>query len=231
MKSILGLLLTSLAITAWYYPQECSTNITVEDHVLTTVNDKSASYVRIYGESGATSIGEHAFDDCTFKCLMISNKVRENHATFPNTLETLEYTGAKSDISFAIPDNVEVVEYACDEGFLNFWSEYIRPNIDGSICNVTKQNYVKMKSLYNNLNRYDYAVYDFEKVNETPDGTGTIKDSVAFLDNYFGNSNKSKMTEKEISQSVMITLILIIASFGMTSIGLFYFLKDKKVIE
>ena len=136
------------------------------------------------------------------------------------------------DIKFAIPDNVTVVEYACDEGFLNYWNEFIRPNIDGSICNVNKEHYVKMKLLYSQLkNRNDYANVDSETVETTKDGTGTIRDSIRFLDSYFGNSNKSQMGEKEISQSVMITLILIIASFGMTSIGLFYFLKDRNVIK
>ena len=229
MKFSLGLLLASLfTSSAWYNLIQYSDDVTVEDHVLTSVNDKSSDYIRIYAESDATAIGEHAFDGCGFKYLMVSNKVRQNAATFPDTLTTFEYTGPASDINFAIPDNVTVIEYACDEGFLNYWSEFIRPNIDGSICNVKKEHYVKMKSLYSNLNKYPH---DLDKINSIKDGTGTIKDSVEYLDSYFGNANRSKMTEKEISQSVMITLILIIASFGMTSIGLFYFLKDKKVIE
>lgn len=229
MKFVLGLLLASLFTSSvWNVQIQYSDDIIVEDHVLTAVNDKDSQYIRVYAESGATSIGEHAFDDCKFEYLMVSNKIRENAATFPDTLKTFEYTGAAADINFDLPEDVTVIEYACDEGFLNYWNEFIRPNIDGSICNVNKEHYVKMKSLYSNLDRW---AYDLETVNTTHDGTGTIKDSIKFLDNYFGNSNKSRMTEKEISQSVMITLILIIASFGMTSIGLFYFLKDKKVIE
>lgn len=230
VKGLLGLLLTSLfTSSAWYFPIDYSRDVTVEDHVLTAVNDKDSQYIRIYGESGAASIGEHAFDDCKFEYLMVSNKVRENAATFPDTLTVFEYTGPASDINFAIPENVTVIEYACDEGFMNYWNEFIRPNIDGSICNVSKEHYIKMKALYSNLNN-DWG-HDLSTINQQLDGTGTIKDSVAYLDSYFGGSNKSQMTEKEISQSVMITLILIIASFGMTSIGLFYFLKDKNVIK
>jgi len=231
MKSLLGIFIISLLSASWNVVPSYSKNVTVEDHVLTAFNDKSSAYVRIYSESGATSIGEHAFDDCTFTTLMVSNAVRENNAAFPNTLTTLEYTGALSDISFAVLENITVVEYACDEGFINYWNEFIRPNIDGSICNVTKDHYVKMKALYAVLESTQSTTNDLEVVNSTEDGTGTIKDSVKFLDNYFGNSHKSQMGEKEISQSVMITLILIIASFGMTSIGLFYFLKDRNVIK
>ena len=232
MKFALGLLLASLFTTTAWYRTDYSIEVTVEDHVLTSVNDKESKHVRIYENSGATSIDEHAFDGCEFTTLMVTNAIRENHAEFPNTLTTLEYTGALEDIKFAIPDNVTVVEYACDEGFLNYWNEFIRPNIDGSICNVNKEHYVKMKLLYSQLkNRNDYANVDSETVETTKDGTGTIRDSIRFLDSYFGNSNKSQMGEKEISQSVMITLILIIASFGMTSIGLFYFLKDRNVIK
>lgn len=232
MKFALGLLLASLfTSSAWYRAETFSTDITVNDHVLTAVNDKESHYVRIYKEAEVNTIDEHAFDDCSFTILMVSKTVTTINATFPDTLTTLEFTGSLEEINFTVPENVTVVEYACDEGFLNYWSEYIRPNIDGSICNVTKEHYVKMKSLYSGLNKFEFITDDLENVNKTKDGTGTIGDSIEFLNNYFGGSSRSKTIEKEISQSVMITLILIIASFGMTSIGLFYILKDKKVIK
>lgn len=231
MKFALGLLLASLLTSSAWYPVETfSTDLTIENHVLTSVNDKESHYVRIYKEDEVTTVAEHAFDDCSFTILMISKTVTTINATFPDSLKTIEFTGSIEDISFVIPENVEVIEYACDEGFLNYWGEYIRPNIDGSICNVTREHYLRMKSLYSQLTKLEFKTDDLENVNATKDGTGTIGDSITFLNSYFNASNKSKSIEKEISQSVMITLILIIASFGMTSIGLFYFLKDKKVI-
>ena len=226
MNNLLSLLLIAISPFSWEITPSYFTNVTVENHVLSSVNDKTATYVRIYSSSEATSISEHAFDECSFTTLMISNSVRTINAEFPNTLTLIEYSGALDDISFAVPNNISVKEYACDEGFLNYWHEYIRPNFDGSICHVQKQHYVRMKTLYSQLDNGDA-----ETILNTQDGTGTIKDSIAYLDSYFGNPNRSQMTEKEISQSVMITLILIIASFGMTSIGLFYFLKDKNVIK
>ena len=210
-------------------PTSYSDDFNVENHVLVEVKDKTALDVRIYKEKEVTSISEKAFDGCSFVQIMISNTVKTIEATFPDNV-IINYTGALSDISFSVPENATVYEYACDEGFLNYWKQYIRPNIDGSICNVNKTDYLKMKQLYRSLDS-TYVDSDLERVNKVEDGSGTIKDSVKFLDDYFANSQKSQNVEKEISQSVMITLILIIASFGMTSIGLFYFLKDKNVIK
>lgn len=224
------LVLGFISSQAWnVLPTSYSDDLNIDNHILVEVNDKSALDVRIYKEKEVASISANAFDGCSFTQIMISNTVRTVEATFPDNV-TINYTGALDDINFAIPDNATVNEYACDEGFLNYWKEFIRPNIDGSICSVKKADYLKMKQLYRSLDS-TYVDSDLEKVNKVLDGDGTIKDSVAFLDDYFSGSQKSQHVEKEISQSVMITLILIIASFGMTSIGLFYFLKDKNVIK
>ena len=91
---------------------------------------------------------------------------------------------------------------------------------------MTKENYRQMKMLYSQLSEYDRDI-----VVNTDDGGSKIANGISFLDSHFSGSSQSGTKEKEISQSVMITLILIIASFGMTSIGLFYILKDKKVIK
>ena len=201
-----------------------STDFVVENHVLKEVNDKTANEIRIYSSSGVTSIDEHAFDGCSFTSIMVSNSV----TTFAPTLTdgiTLNLTNDKASYSFALPVNVVINEYACDEGFINYWNTYIRNNVDESICNVTRDQYTKVKNMYSVLSDYDKNV-----VNEVKDGTGTIKDSLKYLDGHFSSAPTQKTT-KEISQTVMITLILVIASFGMTAIGIFYVLKDKKVIN
>ena len=216
--------LLSAIWTAWVVAG-FSTNVTVDNHVLTSVNDKSASEVRIYANEEVTSIADGAFDDCSFSSIMISYTVREVNATFPDNI-VINYTKSFDDIAFEIPANAVVNEYACDEGFLMFWGEYIRPQIDGTICNVEKANYQKMKLLYSHLSDYDKEV-----VENTNDGDGKILNSIKFLDKTFSNSSGSQNKEKEIPQTVMLTLILAISSFGMTSIGVFYLLKDKKYIK
>ena len=227
MKFILPILFISLFATSAVVEDNFSTDITVENQVVVSINDKSAEEVRIYSNLNATSISSGAFDDCNFKSIMISSTISEITATFPNTLETINYTGNISNLDVDIPDNVTAFSYACDEGFLNYWYEYIRPGMNGSICNVTKENYREMKSLFSSLNERDRSVV----VNTADGDNSTIAKGIIFLDNHFSSSSGSNVTEKEISQSVMITLILIIASFGMTSIGLFYILKDKNVIK
>ena len=226
MKFFLPLLLASLITSSNWYVFGSICGVTVENGAVTGVEDKNAMEVRIYKEDNATSIADGAFDDCSFTTIMISYTITEINEEFPNTLKTIDFTGSKEQCLFAIPNDVVINYYACDEGFLNFWSEYIRPGINGSICNVTKSDYLTMKQLYSQLSETDQNT-----VLATDDGSGKIANSIKFLDDEFSSSNKSRTTDKEISQSVMITLILIIASFGMTSIGIFYILKDKKVIK
>ena len=223
-------LLTFISSPSWVFTNEAwfqySTDLTVENHVLVSVNDKNTDYVRVYAEKEVTTIGPNAFDDCSFKAIMLSYTIKEVQATYPNTLEAIYFTGSLDEIEFDYPNNVLVYEYACDEGFMNYWGQNIRPNTDGaSICNVSKEHYVKMKELYNGLASIDKSVIDSKA-----DGTGTIKDSVKYLDSYFSGRNGSQNTTREIPQTVMIILILIVASFGMTSIGIFYIFKDKKII-
>ncbi|MCR5184463.1 MAG: hypothetical protein K6C32_00060 [Bacilli bacterium] len=211
-----------------YNPQpmrvDYSSMLDIQDGVLVEVLDKTAEEIRIYKEDNVTKIGPNAFDGCSFTTIMVSSTVREVETSFPNGT-IINYTGAFSDIQFNVGD-LTTYEYACDEGFLNFWASYIRPNIDGSICDVTKANYEKMMGLYANLSDSDKEI-----VNQIEDGTSTIKDSIKFLNDYFSPTDDSKKTQKEIASTTMITIILIIAAFGMTSIGVFYFLKDKNIIE
>ena len=202
-----------------------SDDFTIDNHVLMSVNDKDAEEIRIYKEKEVTVIDEHAFDGCHFTSIMISTTVIMVNANFTDGI-TINYTGALEDIAFSYPNTVTVYEYACDEGFLNYWTSYIRLDPNGSICDVKKNDYLKMKELYRSLSEEDVEVVDAIK-----DGSGTIKNSIKYLDSLFGNVSPSPVKEKEVSQSVMITLILIIASFGMTSIGIFYFLKDRKMIK
>lgn len=225
MKWLLPLLFSIFTLTNTG-PLVVSTDLTVEDHVLTSVNDKSAQEVRIYKQAEVYTIADGAFDDCVFESIMISNTVKAINDQFPTSTLIVNFTGSVEEKEFDVPEKITVNYYACDEGFLNYWETYIRPDITGSICNVSEENYTKMKELYSRLNETDK-----ETVNQTEDGTGTIKDGIKFLDNHFSNSNNSRVKEKEISQSVMITLILVVAAFGMTSIGIFYILKDKKVID
>ena len=106
-KGLFGLLLTSLLTAGWTVIHGYTEDFVVDNGVLVSVNDKTNYSLRIYAEKGVTSIAEHAFDDCHFVTMMISTTVTEINATFPTELTTIEFTGSKEDISFAIPEELQ----------------------------------------------------------------------------------------------------------------------------
>ena len=199
-----------------------SSMLKVENGVLLEVLDKESEEVRIYEKDHVTSIDENAFDGCNFSTIMISSSVQNINASFDDGV-IINYTGSLP-APFDVTGHV-VNEYACDEGFIHFWGEHIRQSQEQSICDVTRENYERMLLLYSALSKDDKEVVD-----SIEDGDGTIKDSVNFLKTYFKGKSSSNIT-KEIAQSTMLVVILVIASIGMTSIGIFYYLKDKNIIE
>ncbi len=202
-----------------------STNFEIENGVLKNVLDKSAQEIRIYSDNNIVEVAADAFDGCSFTSIMVSDTVERFYPVLSDGV-ILNLTKDKASYNFELPTNVQINEYACDNGFINYWNENIRNKVTRTICDVDKTHYDYVKNLYNNLNWYDQIV-----VNNTPDGTNNIKESLAYLDSHFNGTAPLPMTAKEISQSVMITVILVIASFGMTAIGVFYVLKDKRVIN
>ena len=208
-------------------PPEYSCDFIVENGVLTGVQeDAKTSYnqFRIYSNSGITSVAANAFDGCTVDSIMIADTVQQFYPVLSEGT-VVNLTKDKVSYNFDLPNDLIINEYACDEGFINYWDLFIRNNVDKSICNVSREHYIQIKTLYSNLSSQDKLTVD-----GTSDGTGTIKDSMNYLNSHF-NSTPSQNSNREIPQTVMITVILVIASFGMTAIGIFYVLKDKKVIN
>ena len=207
-------------------PPNYSTGFIVEGDAIVGVQEdaKWCTEFRIYSNRGITAVAADAFDGCTVNKIMISDTVQHFYPVLEEgTVVNLVKDKASYHISF--PSNVVVNEYACDEGFLNYWDANIRDNVTKSICNVSKTQYDYVKTLYQQLSPFDLNV-----VNHTSDGKGTIEDSMKYLENHF-SSSPTQQKSKEIPQTIMISLILVIASFGMTAIGIFYVLKDKKVIN
>ena len=91
--------------------QYFSTDFTVENHVLVSVNDKAAKEIRIYKDSGITTIDEHAFDGCSFDSVMISDCVTTINAEISENV-LVKFTKAKSSYSFDLPENVQYLEHS-----------------------------------------------------------------------------------------------------------------------
>ena len=201
------------------------------------VNDSSLSQIRIYYDDGQIidEIAEGAFESCSqLQSLMISYCVTimptdifsdpNNHQNFTD----IYYTGTELEWqALDYSTNYRVTFEACDEGFIRLWNRDVRPFETSNVCDISKVKYDEIISLYEDLSEEDKAV-----VNDYEDLSGTtIADSLSFLKSHFSGSANAITETREVSSSTMISFILIIAVGGMTFIMVFYYLKDKKIIE
>jgi hypothetical protein len=188
---------------------------------------------RVYGTGKnnevVDEIFEGAFDDCDFiLTLMISNKITTIPEDFFENLDltTIYFTGSESEwntYNFTTSDNVKF--YACDEGFINYWNTYIRSDVNTNICDISTEVYDELLRLYNELEMGDY-----ERVNAYEDKSGsTIEESMEYLDELFNPKEKPK--QEELPRDTTLALVVVIAIFGMSSIAIFYLLKQKDIIH
>ena len=194
---------------------------------LVALKDTSSPFYYIYENSKIDEIGPNAFANATNSySVMISNYVKIiDQSAFSNKLTTIYFTGSEqewNDINYSTSKNVNF--YACDEGFINYWNTYIRPNKDTNICETDRLVYGEMKMLYSSLS-------EEHKVNVDcyVDLSGsTIKDSITYLDEYFSkpvNSNVGYLPKDKT-----ISIIIAVSVIGMTAIAGLYLLKKRNII-
>lgn len=201
------------------------------------VNDSSLSQIRIYYDENQIidEIAEGAFASCfQLQSVMISYCVTimpnnffndaNNHQNFTD----IYYTGTEQEWqSLDYSTDYRVSFEACDEGFIRLWNRDVRPLETSNVCDIGKAKYDEIISLYENLSDEDKAI-----VNDYEDLKGaTIAESLSFLRGHFSDSTNAIGEPREVSSDTMISFILIIAVGGMTFIMIFYYLKDKKIIE
>ena len=132
----------------------------------------------------------------------------------PNLLEKIEIKSVESD------------------GFLTYWREDFRKDEQGEIipiCNIKYQEYSVMYSRYVTLSSEDKIVVD-----ATPDYEEgyTIKDSIKELVRLHGSKRNSTNEERRtLDQSSTITIIVVIAVFGMSVICIFFVMKNTNLIQ
>jgi hypothetical protein len=193
-----------------------------------------AEELRIYGSDFLEKIHYSevkplALQNANFERIMISKDVE----IFSPSLEgkTVYYTGTQEEfeqLGIVIDEYTTVLYEACDEGFINFWYENIRTF--SSICDVileqNKPIYEKLMTLYNQLD----ITGDKDTINNYNDGSSTIKESIDYIQSLI-NPSPEPSKPKEMSQDMMLYFVLAVASIGMTSICIFYLLKDKNIID
>lgn len=254
LKTILLTLLVSLSLLSGDFsvshrevlPTNDDLTLELKDnshYKVTGVNDTSLEEFRIYYDENTVidEISEGAFDSClSLTTLMISYSVNIlpanlfTDSTQHTDFETINYTGTKAEwdallISYSYDINYE----ACDEGFIRMWNRDVRPTSDSSLCDIGKVKYLEVIALYENLSDGDRLVVNaYRDLNDVLSETGNIASSISYLKDYYTKGDVPSSNEtKEVSSSLMISLIVVIAVVGMTFIMIFYYLKDKKIIE
>ena len=192
-----------------------------------------SSYNSNHGDDQIVSISQissHVFSSCTSTSisLMISNGITVIEEDALENISEIHFTGSEeewNEYSLTFNGNVSFYEY--DEGFINYWDEYVRPNSSSDICDIGKSAYLTLKNKYNSLLSNDRIVVDAYK-----DKAGqTIRSSMLYLADYFNSSNNSNGSQTTLNQDTTIGLIVSIAIFGMTTISIFYLLKRKNIIS
>ncbi|MCR5505991.1 MAG: hypothetical protein K6F07_03260 [Bacilli bacterium] len=193
---------------------------------------KNASEIRVYYNENKIidEIDSGAFTSCAnLTTLMFSYSITNiNDAVFPSNVTTVKYTGSEASYQALglTKEFLSLSYYACDEGFINYWNDVIRPTKTTSICDLSKETFNVLYSKYILLNNEEKNVVD-----NTVDKAGAkLGASMQELINLFYKPNNSK-TKSEWNQSGAITLIIIISVIGMTSICVFFLLKTKKLID
>ena len=196
------------------------------NYKLVSVRDTSLEEYRIYSSSKIDEIADDAFSISDHKySVMISNYVTQIHeSAFSNNLEKILFTGDESEWAKIGYSFTNVYFYQCDEGFINYWNTFIRPNSDSNICAIPRTTYGYVKLLYDSLNSSDLA-----SVNSYVDKSGnSISSSMEYLINYFETPVNPNVSY--LSKNSTITLIIVISVIGMTAIAGLYLLKKKHII-
>ncbi len=242
---MIGLLLASLfSFSTVSAPKNSASDF--ESYLETTTNERgnqtltgvkssfTGKELRIYQYKSnmvIDEIADDAFVDTTFTSLMLSKSVTHiSNAAFENAtnIKKLYYTGSEAEYnSLELSHSfVTLSFYSKDEGFINYWEKEIRPETDTNICDISKETFNTLYSLYKNLDTEDLQEVD----NYVDKGNAKISDSMKQLIKLFSDSKQSQKKD-EWNQTGAITLIIFIAVLGMTSITIFFLLKTKHLID
>ena len=117
------------------------------------------------------------------------------------------------------------------DDFLTYWKEDFRKDDEGKIipiCDITYSQYTVMYGKYVELENADRLIVD-----ATPDYEEgyTIKDSIKQLVSMHSNHTNTRDNKRVLTKSTSIIVIVVIAVFGMSTICVFFVLKNNNIIE
>ena len=204
-----------------------------------SLKDESLNEYRLYSKYGInneeyviTSVNDDLFDNVNQNFVLMISKGLSGftNALFDNEhLLQINFTGSKDEWdALNLGVTKDVYYYENDEGFINYWNDIVRPNNNTDVCSMSKDDYLVLKEKYNDLVAEDKAYVDdyVDKANQT------IADTMDYLSKYFTEEEKSNnQTKKNLPQDMTIGIIVSVAIFGMTTISIFYILKQQKIIN
>lgn len=120
----------------------------------------------------------------------------------------------------AYASNTEVEE------FLSYWRYSFKP-AGTQTCDITKAKFDEMYEKFKVLSDSDKAVIK----NTKDDEEYTIGNVIETLVNKFYTPVKPQEHKESLDQSTTIIIIVVAAVFGMTTISIFFVLKNNKVIQ
>lgn len=130
-----------------------------------------------------------------------------------------------------LQEKIDIKSAESDE-FISYWQNDFRKDDGGeiiAICDIKYEDYTVMYGKYAALEKGDREIVD-----ATPDYEEgyTIKDSIVELVRIYGKRKSSaEEPKKTLNQSSAITIIVVIAVFGMSVICLFYVMKNNNLIK
>lgn len=208
-------------------------------YMVESLKDNTLNEYRLYQryniddiEYEISEINTDLFDDLDHPfVIMVSRDLNlPSNELFDNlNLIQINYTGSIEEWNaLNLEVNVDVYSYECDEGFINLWNDEVRPNVDSDICSMSKERFKSIKEKYDSLNSEDRAY-----VNEYIDRANqSIEDTMEYLSKYYSDEQQnSNQVKKNLPQDMTIGFIVSVAIFGMTTISIFYILKQQKIIN
>jgi len=205
-----------------------------ENEIVVGLDDRFNDYeeIRIYQNKDYHILDTATFNKCTnLKSVMISFCIDEIIGVdyFVNNDISIYYTGSldhAKEINL-FPVELNVYDYAYDEGFFQFWRSYIKSD-DIIFCDFDNYElFVELSERFNLLKSsgdYDYVASYIDGENDE-----TILKEIKYLESRFVKS-EVKQT-KEANRSNMLIIILLVASLGMSAITILYLFKQRKIIE
>ena len=162
--------------------------------------------------------------------IMISKDISGiNHDFLINThITRINYTGSEEDWNnLGIGTFNNLYFYENDEGFINYWNDKVRPDGEVDVCSMSIDDYILLKDKYDLLVAEDKAY-----VNDYIDkAEQSIEDTMDYLSKYFEEEKQTNPSKKNLTQDMTIGIIVSVAIFGMTTISIFYILKQQKIIN